>query len=197
MLTATNLFAEVDDHDRDAIARDLHAAILRGAELTGAAAETERIRGSHALMCAAGELLSEVALVSQTFQRELLRRPAPADAVLRAPSELLRDASASAARLLWRALEAHPRNTYQLDAGRDGVARVAGAVLNGDSERLGLPPRGPVTIARGAVGELFDALDCEPQDPAMVPVHLATSLGYVVALYMLATTMEERAMSVL
>ncbi|ADB53074.1 hypothetical protein [Conexibacter woesei] len=197
MLSATNLFAEVDDHDHDAIARDLHAAILRGGELTGTDAEAERTRGSHALMCAAGELLTEVALVSQVFERELLRRPAPTDTELREPSERLRDTSAAAARLLWRALEAHPRNTYQLDAGRDGVARVAGAVLSGDSERLGLPPRGPVTIARGAVGELFDALSCEPDDPAMVPVHLATSLGYVVSLYMLATTLTGRTMSVL
>lgn len=186
MLTATNLFAEVDAPDHDAIARDLHVAILHGAAVTGSDAGSERRRGSHALMCTAGELLLEVALVSQSLQRQ------------GEGAELLRDTTAASARMLWRALEAHPRNTYQLDAGRDGVARVAGAVLRGDSERLGgLPPRGPVTIARAAVGELLEALAAGPEDPAMVPVHLATSLGYVVSLHMLAETLSEHSVSAL
>lgn len=192
MLTASNLFAEIDAPDHDAIARDLHAAIVHGAAVTGSDASAERKRGANALMCAGGEILVEVALVSQALQRQVMLLSAPADAGLVELLELLRDTSAAAARLLWRALEAHPRTTYQLDAGRDGVTRVAGAVLSGEAEQLGLPPRPPVTIARAAVGELFEALAADAEDRTMVPVHLAASLGYAVSLFMLAGTLLER-----
>lgn len=192
MLTASNLFAEIDVPDRDAIARDLHAAIVHGGVVTGTGAESERRRGSHALMCACGEILVEVALVSQAVQREALVAGHHEDAMLTELLELLRDTSAAAARLLWRALEAHPRSTYQLDAGRDGVTRVADAVLRREGEELGLPPRAPVAIARAAVGELFEALAAEREARTMVPVHIAAGLGYVVSLFALARMLLAR-----
>lgn len=192
MLTATNLFAEIGAPDADAIARDLHAAISHGARVVGTEPTAERRRGSAALMCASGEILVEVALVSQALQRQVMLLSDPADPLLVELLELLRDTSAAASRLLWRALEAHPRDSYQLDAGRDGVTRVAGAVLGRDAERQGLPPRPPVTIARAALGELFEALAAETTDRTMVPVRLAASLGYVVSLHMLAGTLLER-----
>ncbi|MDO8189603.1 hypothetical protein Q7L71_28660, partial [Conexibacter sp. CPCC 205706] len=103
---------------------------------------------------------------------------------------LLRDTSAVAARLLWRALEAHPRSSYELGNGREGATRVARRVLRGTGGGE-LPPRQPLAIARAAAGELFEALAASERDGVLVPMRLAAALGYVVALYLLATTLTE------
>ncbi len=104
---------------------------------------------------------------------------------------LLRDTSAAAARLLWRALEAHPRSSYELGNGRDGATRVARRVLRDAAGGEPLPSRQPLAIARAAASELFEAMAAGERDGVLVPMRLAAALGYVVALYLLATTLTE------
>jgi hypothetical protein len=193
MLTATNLFDEIEARDEAALARTLHAAVAHGATVTGQDAADERRRGSGALMCAAAELLLEVALLAQALQSQAPRLREPGHPHLAESLELLRDTSGASARLLWHALEARPRGDYALDSERGGAVRVARAVL-GDRcpEALALPARPPVSIARAAASELFRALDADRSDPVMVPVHLTASLGYVVALYALAVSLLDR-----
>jgi len=191
MLTATTLFDAIEPRDDAALARALHAAISHGGEVTGAEAAAERLRGSSALMCAAGELLLEVALLAQALQSQAPRLREPGHPHLTESIELLRDTSGASARLLWHALEARPRRGYALDHERGGAVRVAGAVLRDRAHPCDLPARPPVSIARAAVGELFRAIGAEDDDEVMVPVHLSASLGYVVALYALAVSLLE------
>ncbi|MBB4663762.1 hypothetical protein [Conexibacter arvalis] len=192
MLTATNLFDEIEARDEPALAQMLADAVAHGAELTGDAVAVERRRGSDALMCAAGELLLEVALLAQALQSQAPRLVRPRHPHLVESLELLRDTSGASARLLWHALEARAFRGEELEAERGGAVRVAGAVLRDGCHPLGLPPRPPVSIARAAASELFRAIGAMREDAVMVPVHLSASLGYVVALYALAVTLLER-----
>lgn len=163
-------------------------------------------------MAASAELLVELALIAQVVQRDMRAawgwsgapavrdRHAPAGDVARGAARdaraaeslaLLRDTSAAAARLLWRALEAHPRASYELGNGRDGATRVARRVLRDAGGGDTLPPRQPLAIARAAAAELFEALAAGERDAVLVPMRLAAALGYVVTLYLLATTLTE------
>jgi len=200
MRSSSNLFAACAAADDATIAAALHGAVAHGALATAAEPFAERRCGSRPLMAAGAELLLELALIAQSLQRDLRaarawngRLPEQVrDARVNESLALLRDTSAAAARLLWRALEAHPRTTYELGNGRDGATRVARRVLReatagGD----GLPPRQPLAIARAAAAELFEALAAGERDGVLVPMRLAAALGYVVALYLLATTLTE------
>jgi len=160
--------------------------------VTGQEAAEERRRGCGALMCAAAELLLEVALLAQAVQSQARRLRAPRDPHLTESLELLRDTSGAAARLLWHALEARSSGLEGLDAERGGAVRVASAVLRDGAQPLGLPPRPPVSIARAAAGELFRAIAAEHDDEVMVPVHLSAALGYVVVLHGLADALLKR-----
>ncbi|MDW5598566.1 hypothetical protein VSS74_29665 [Conexibacter stalactiti] len=188
MLTATNLFDTLGAADEATIARALRAAVDHGAAATAARALDERRCGSRSLMAAGAELLLELALVTQALQSQARREDngAVGESLL-----LLRDTSAAAARLLWRALEAFPRAICQFGDGRGGVARIACGVLRVGAESGA--PRPPVEIARAAAGELFAALAASERDGVRVPARLAASLGYVVMLYLLATTLLEQA----
>jgi hypothetical protein len=201
MSSSRNLFSACSTVDDATIAAALHGAVAHGAFATAAEPYTERRCGSRSLMAAGAELLLELALIAQALQRDL--RTARVwggavpeqvrDARVAESLALLRDTSAAAARLLWRALEAHPRSSYELGNGRDGATRVAGRVLReGSACGGGLPPRQPLAIARAAAAELFEALAASERDSVLVPMRLAAALGYVVALYLLATTLTER-----
>jgi hypothetical protein len=192
MLTAANLFDEIEARDEPAVARMLLAAVAHGARMTGGAAVAERTRRGVAPICAAGELLLEVALLAQALQSQAPRLGDPRHPHLTESLELLRDTSGASARLLWHALEGRTTGIEGLDAERGGAVRVAAAVLRDGAQPLGLPPRPPVSIARAAAGELFRAIAAERDDEVMVPVHLSAALGYVVVLHGLAVALLER-----
>ncbi len=214
MSPTSNLFAACAGADDAVIAAALHGAVAHGALATAAEPFAERRCGSRPLMAAAAELLLELALIAQAVQRDMRTAwgwsggmpadPAPHGAAgaiagaaamrdLRAAESLalLRDTSAAAARLLWRALEAHPRKTYALGTGREGATRVARRVLREARGGDALPPRQPLAIARAAAAELFEALAADERDGVLVPMRLAAALGYVVTLYLLGTTLTE------
>jgi hypothetical protein len=219
MPPSANLFAVCAAADDAVIAAALHGAVAHGALATAADPFAERRCGSRPLMAASAELLLELALIAQALQRDLraawgwsgtptvrdLRGEAAAaagthdaagaaglrDARAAESLALLRDTSAAAARLLWRALEAHPRGSYELGNGREGATRVARRVLRDARDGGPLPPRQPLAIARAAAAELFEALAASERDSVLVPMRLAAALGYVVALYLLATTLTE------
>lgn len=204
MSPSSNLFAVCAAADDATIAAALHGAVAHGALATAAEPFAERRCGSRPLMAAGAELLLELALIAQALQRDLragwgwggIVPEVMHDARTAESLTLLRDTSAAAARLLWRALEAHPRTSYELGNGRDGATRVARRVLREADDRGdaggGLPPRQPLAIARAAAAELFEALAASERDAVLVPMRLAAALGYVVALYLLATTLTER-----
>lgn len=201
MLTATHLFDELGATDEATIAHALRAAVAHGAAATAARAPDERRCGSRSLMAAGAELLLELALVTQALQSQARRED---EAAVRESLALLRDTSAAAARLLWRALEAYPSAARQVGGGRGGAARIACGVIAGGAAGAGSgapggaagdpltsPPRPPLAIARAAAGELFAALAASERDGVRVPARLAAALGYVVLLYLLATTLLE------
>jgi hypothetical protein len=100
----------------------------------------------------------------------------------------LRDASASSVLLLSRALDAHASDSgREPGAWQDDVARAASAVLAG----RGRPSIGEV--ARSAILEIASALLRIAHSRMVVPRHLATAIGRMIAIFVLSEELLPRA----
>jgi hypothetical protein len=177
-------FAEIFLSDDDDILAAHRRAVAHGIDITRTDAQCE----THALMCVSIEHLLTVALAGESYQAHAAMLGDPANPVLATQLRRLRDASASSVLLLSRALDVHA-----FDIGRepgvwqDDVVRAASAVLAG----RGRPSIGEV--ARSATLEVSSALLRIAHSRMVVPRHLATAVGRVTAIFVLASDLLARA----
>jgi hypothetical protein len=139
-------------------------------------------------MCVAIEHMLTVTLASEAFQGHAAMLGDPANPLLATQLRRLRDASASTVLLLSRALDAHASDSgREPGAWQDDVVRAASAVLAG----RGRPSMGEV--ARSATVEVSSALLRIAQSRMVVPRHLATAIGRMTSIFMLADELLGRA----
>jgi hypothetical protein len=139
-------------------------------------------------MCVSIEHLLTVAMAGEAFHNQAVMLGDPSNPVLASQLRRLRDASASSVLLLSRALDVHASDTgRESGAWQDDVARAASAVLAG----RGRPSIGEV--ARSAILEVSSALLRVAHSRMVVPRHLATAIGRVTAIFIVAEELLARA----
>jgi hypothetical protein len=183
-MTPPSLFAELDlSDDQDDIRAAHRRAIVHGVEVTRTEAHCE----AHALMCVAIEPLLTVATVGESYQSHVASLGDPSNPLLASQLRRLRDASAGSVLLLSRALDSHASDTGR-DPGawQDDVVRAASTVIAG----RGRPSIGEV--ARSAILEVSSALLRIAHSRMVVPRHLATAIGRLTAVYLLAEELLAR-----
>jgi hypothetical protein len=179
-----SLFAETALTDEDEIRGAHRRAVARGLDITRTEAHCE----CHALMCVAIEQLLTVALTAESYHTHVMTLGDPANPVLASQLRRLRDASASATLLLSRALDAHAADTgREPGTWQDDAARAAAAVLSAKGQPT------VAEVAHSSMLEVSSALLRVAHSRMVVPRHLATAIGRVVAVFMLAEEMLSRA----
>jgi hypothetical protein len=179
-----SLFAEIYLTDDDDVLAAQRRAMAHGIDITRTDAQCE----THALMCVSIEYLVSTALAGEGFESQASMLGDPANPVLATQLRRLRDASASCVLLLSRALEVHAADTgREPGAWQDDVVRAASAVLAGRG-RLSI-----VEVARSASLEVSSALLRIAHSRMVVPRHLATAVGRVTAIFVLADELLVRA----
>lgn len=162
---------------------DAHrAAVAIGGNVTGSTFELESTATTQDLLCAAGDLAVDLAMVAQVFE---------ADPNGITHARLLREAAAGVARLSTRALEVHARDTgYDPDVWIESAVDETETLMADDCDDLFSPARRGgeiVALARVTASELFAALACTPADRMGVPGHISGVMGTSVALFMIAS----------
>lgn len=178
-----SLFLEIDLSDDDGLRAAHRRAVAYGLDITRTDAQCE----CHALMCVSIEHMLTVALVAESYQSQATMLGDPSNPILASQLRRLRDASASSVLLLSRALDAHASDSgREPGAWQDDAARAASAVLTG----RGRPSVGEV--ARSAMLEVSSALLRIAHSRMVVPRHLATAIGRVTAIFVLADELLAR-----
>jgi hypothetical protein len=177
---------DFSDDSRQAVL-DAHGfAVANGGNYTYSTAGDEALFTAQDLLCAAGEIAVDVAMLAQTFE-------AASGGVDRARA--LRDAASGMARLTARALEVHARDTgYDRDVWIQRAYEETEYRLFEDRDDLFEELRAggeTVSLARTAASKVFSALACAPADRMGVPGHIAEALGISVTLVMIARAAEE------
>lgn len=166
---------------RSAIVSAHASAIASGGLLAGSTSESERLCSTQELLCLAGDVSVDLAMIAQIFEAAPLQRE---------HVDVLREVSARTARLTARALEVHARDT-----GYDPEVWIAAAldetefVMSDDHDELFPCLRASgecVGLARAVSSRIFAALNALPADRMGVPGHVAAALGASVALFMIA-----------
>lgn len=166
---------------RMAVEEAFASAIARGGGFTGTTAEEERTCSAQDLLCMAGDVAVDAALLAQAFEA------AGPDGDR---ERMLREAVAGMARLTMCALEVHARdNGYDPVLWSERARDETNYLLFDDCDALfdGAPAKGEsVVLARRAASCVMSALACAPADRMGVPGHVADALGTCVALFMIA-----------
>lgn len=173
---------------RAAIADARDAAIAIGGNFTASTHESERACTAQDLLCIAGEAAVDMAMVSQLFQAQVACDPAASEKTTLESARLLRETAAGTARMCWRALEVHARDTgYAPDVWVSESIDETTLWMSADTDPLfeGAPVDA-LAMAREAAGAIFSALACAPADRMGVPGHVARALGTSVAVFMIA-----------
>lgn len=178
---------DYSDESRQAVL-DAHGfAVANGGNFTYSTYDDETQFSAQDLLCAAGEVAVDVAMLAQSFECPVGDHAGPARA--------LRDAASGMARLAARALEVHARdNGYDRGAWIQRAYEETEFRLVDDSDELFEDLRAggeTVTLARTAASKIFSALACAPADRMGVPGHVAEALGISVTLVMIARAAEE------
>jgi hypothetical protein len=179
-----SLFSEIALPDDDGLRAAHRRAVAHGLDVTRTEAHFE----CHALMCVSLEQLVTVALTAESFQGQATMLGDPSNPLLTSQLRRLRDASASSALLLSRALDAHASESgRESGAWQDDATRAAAAAIDG----RGRPSVGEV--ARTAIVEVSSALLRIAHSRMVVPRHLTTAIGRMTAIFVLADELLARA----
>jgi hypothetical protein len=171
--------------DEEEIRSAHRRAVARGLDITRTEAHCE----CHALMCVAIEQLLNTALTAESFQTQATNFGDPSNPLLASLLRRLRDSSASATLLLSRALDIHASDTgRESGAWMDDAARAAQVVLAGGKGRPTV-----AEVARSATLEVSSALLRIAHSRMVVPRHLATAIGRLLAIFVLAEELLYRA----
>jgi hypothetical protein len=180
----------------ETIRRAQRAAVAFGATTDGT--ETERLQTAHELMCADGQLIVDLTLVTQVFDAHARLDDDWNSVVAEQTATSLRDASARFVRMVTRSLEAHARDTgYEIEAWIDESIDGTQALLFDVTDwpfdsGVVKPPR----IAREASSSLFRAIAASLNDRMAVPGNLSSALAGGTALFMIARSTSEQAQAV-
>lgn len=168
------------------------AAVARGVDDTGSAAETERLATPLQLLSLTVQRLPDLAL--GTFVLQSLGG-GPWDRRLAEIVAQMRSQSAGAIRLCQRAIEVHARDVgYDARAWNAGSVETASALLHaahGASHRREPSPT-PIAELREASRLLACAIRACERDRMAFPEYLSGAIGRLLLLFMLATELEAR-----
>lgn len=180
-LAAVRPFARIAPlTDADA-GRGLLYAIALGIDITVHDETIERRRSTLSLLCA-----SLGHLVNLTVASEYVALEKPPPPVLR----IVRQTTAGAVRLVWQALQTHAAEVgYAAGPWRDAAAREASLVVahGADEQTAGSAELGDVP--RLALRHVTTAIEVCGSDRMAVPGELASALGLLTPVYLLATEM--------
>jgi len=184
-MNAPSLFAEIALSDEDDV-RSAHCrAVAHGLDITRTDVHCE----CHALMCVSIEHMLTVALSAESFQSHATMLGDPSNPMLASQLRRMRDASASSVLLLSRALEAHASDSgREPGAWQDDAVRAASTVLTAERGRPGTGE-----VARSAILEVSSGLLRIAHSRMVVPRHLATAIGRMTAIFVLADELLARA----
>lgn len=178
---------DFSDESRQAVL-DAHGyAVANGGNFTCSSRDDEALFTAQDLLCAAGEIAVDVAMLAQAFECPTGGSSERARA--------LRDAASGMARMSARALEVHARDTgYDRDVWVQRAHEETEFRLCEDTDALFEELRAggeTVALARTAASKIFSALASAPVDRMGVPGHIAEALGISVTLVMIARAAEE------